>query len=161
MAEPEFLEIRRRKLEALEASGVDAFPNGYEVDAALGVLGARYADHDAEQLDAAAEAMRRILVESARRRLAKKRGGGVGVVSLEDDEVSIEGVLSDERLLEVHEVLDRLAEINEMDARVVKLRYFGGMKLTEIAALHSTSKRTVQRHLLAAKAWLYENLNGG
>ncbi len=58
MAEPEFLEIRRRKLEALEASGVDPFPNGYDVDAAVGALGARYADHDAEQLDAAAEATR-------------------------------------------------------------------------------------------------------
>ena len=110
---------------------------------------------------AAAEAMRRILVESARRRLTKKRGGGETTVPLDDDEVSIAGVLSDERLLEVHEVLDQLAEVNEMDAQVVKLRYFGGMKVTEIAALHATSKRTVQRHLLAAKAWLYENLNGG
>lgn len=110
---------------------------------------------------AAAEAMRRILVESARRRLTKKRGGGEGAVALDDDDISIVGVLSDERLLEVHEVLDRLEEINEMDARVVKLRYFGGMKVMEIAALHSASKRTIQRHLLAAKAWLYENLKGG
>jgi RNA polymerase sigma factor (TIGR02999 family) len=106
---------------------------------------------------AAAEAMRRILVEAARRRLAAKRGGGQEVVPLEDD-LPVSSPVADDRLLGIHEVLDRLEEEHEMDARIVKLRFFGGMKNEEIAALLEVSERTVERHWKLAKLWLYREL---
>ena len=106
----------------------------------------------------AAEAMRRILVESARRRLSAKRGGGEVAVPLEENDLPVTPTLPDDRLLEVHEVLDQLEAENEMDARIVKLRFFGGMKQAEIAALLGVSEMTVGRHWAAAKVWLYQAL---
>ena len=67
--------------------------------------------------------------------------------------------MPDERILGIHEVLDRLEEEQEMDARIVKLRFFGGMKNEEIAALLEVSERTVERHWKLAKLWLYRELN--
>ncbi|CAN5883205.1 hypothetical protein BH23PLA1_BH23PLA1_38860 [soil metagenome] len=75
--------------------------------------------------DPAAEAMRRILVEPARRRATRKRGGSVGRVPLE--EVETPAVAEDERLLAVHEALDELARIDPEAATLVKLRFFAGM----------------------------------
>jgi RNA polymerase sigma factor (TIGR02999 family) len=106
---------------------------------------------------AAAEAMRRILVEAARRRLSAKRGRGEEAVPLEDD-LPIAAPMADERLLGIHEVLDRLEVENEMDARIVKLRFFGGMSNKEIAALLEVGERTVERHWKLAKLWLYREL---
>ncbi len=106
----------------------------------------------------AAETMRRILVESARRRLTQKRGGGAAAVPLEENDLAVTSLLPDDRLLEVHEVLDQLEAENEMDARIVKLRFFGGMKHAEIAALLDVSEMTVHRHWAAAKVWLYRAL---
>ena len=106
----------------------------------------------------AAEAMRRILVESARRRLTQKRGSGAAKVPLEENDFPVTSPLPDDRLLEVHEVLDQLEAENEMDALIVKLRFFGGMKQAEIAALLEVSEMTVQRHWAAAKVWLYRAL---
>lgn len=106
---------------------------------------------------AAAEAMRRILVEAARRRMAAKRGGGEEAVPLDED-VPVPTSLTDERLLGIHEVLDRLEEEDEMQARLVKLRFFGGLKQDEIAALLEVSERTVERHWALAKLWLYREI---
>jgi len=106
---------------------------------------------------AAAEAMRRILVEAARRRLAAKRGRGEVAVPLDENDVP--APIADERLLGVHDVLDQLAEEDEMKARIVKLRFFGGLKHDEIAALLEVSETTVRRHWSLAKIWLYEALN--
>jgi RNA polymerase sigma factor (TIGR02999 family) len=106
---------------------------------------------------AAAEAMRRILVEAARKRLAAKRGEGAGAVPL-DDALSVAAPMADERLLGIHEVLDRLEMEHELDARIVKLRFFGGLKQDEIAALLEVSEKTVQRHWIMAKTWLYRAL---
>jgi RNA polymerase sigma factor (TIGR02999 family) len=102
--------------------------------------------------------MRRILVESARRRTARKRGGDEEVVPLEENDLPLTATLPDDRLLEVHDVLDQLEAENEMDARIVKLRFFGGMKQAEIAALLGVSEMTVGRHWAAAKVWLYQAL---
>ena len=109
---------------------------------------------------AAAEAMRRILVEAARRRLAAKRGGGEGAVPL-DDSLPVHAPMPDERLLGVHEVLDQLEAEDEMSARIVKLRFFGGMTNEEIAALLEVSVTTVKRRWVVAKVWLYEAIEGG
>ena len=106
----------------------------------------------------AAEAMRRILVESARRRLSAKRGGGEAAVPLEDNDLPMTASLPDNRLLEVHEVLDQLDEEDEIKARIVKLRFFGGMTHSEIAALLEVNEKTVRRHWALSKVWLYRAL---
>jgi RNA polymerase sigma factor (TIGR02999 family) len=106
---------------------------------------------------AAAEAMRRILVDAARQRLAAKRGGGQEAVPLKDD-LPVPAPMTDDRLLAVHEVLDELEKEDEMEARIVKLRFFGGLTHEEIAALLEISERTVERHWALAKLWLYRAL---
>lgn len=105
---------------------------------------------------AAAEAMRRILIEAARRRLAAKRGGGETVVSA--DEIDIPSPMPDENLLKVHDALDQLEKEDEMKARIVKLRFFGGLKNGEIAALLDVNEKTVRRHWSVAKVLLFQTL---
>ncbi len=105
---------------------------------------------------AVSEAMRRILVEAARRRLAAKRGGDKA--SIPEDEVNILAPIPDDRLLAVHEVLDQLEQEDEMKSRIVKLRFFGGMNNDEIAALLEVNEKTVRRHWTVAKVWLYRAL---
>jgi len=107
---------------------------------------------------AAAEAMRRILVEGARRRLAAKRGGGEEAVPWEDD-LPVAAPMADERILGVHDVLDQLEAEDELNARIVKLRFFGGLTNEEIAALLEVSVTTIKRRWVIAKVWLYEALN--
>lgn len=102
---------------------------------------------------AVSEAMRRILVDAARRRLAAKRGEGKENVSADD--IDLAAPIPDERLLAVHEVLDQLEQENELNARIVKLRFFGGMKNDEIAALLEVNEKTVRRHWEVAKVWLF------
>lgn len=103
---------------------------------------------------AASEAMRRILVEAARRRIAAKRGGGGEKVPIDGLEISLP--VADERVLAVHEVLDRLEVEDELKARIVKLRFFSGMDHHEIAALLELNEKTVRRHWELAKVWLYQ-----
>ena len=105
---------------------------------------------------AVSEAMRRILVEAARRRLAAKRGGDKATIP--EDEVNILAPIPDDRLLAVHEVLDQMEQEDEMKARIVKLRFFGGMNNDEIAALLEVNEKTVRRHWTVAKVWLYRAL---
>lgn len=109
---------------------------------------------------AATEAMRRILVESARRRLAHKRGGGAKSEPLDEVEFTLFAPLPDERLIAVHEALDELEEEKPINARIVKLRYFGGMRHQEIAVLLDMGETTVRRHWAVAKVWLYRALGG-
>jgi RNA polymerase sigma factor (TIGR02999 family) len=106
---------------------------------------------------AASEAMRRILVEAARKRLAAKRGSGVEIVPLEEMEVA--SLASDERLLAVHEVLDRLEREDAMKAQIVKLRFFSGMEYEEIGSLLGVNEKTIRRHWTVAKIWLFRALS--
>jgi RNA polymerase sigma factor (TIGR02999 family) len=108
---------------------------------------------------AAAEAMRRILVEHARRKKALRHGGGQERVSLADVEPA--GEPGDDRLLAVDEALDELAGLDAAQAEVVKLRFFVGLKLEEIAALHGVSMKTVQRQWTHARTWLFERIQRG
>ena len=101
----------------------------------------------------AAEAMRRILIERARRRHRLRHGGGKERVDV--DEVEIAAPESDERLLQVHEALDRLALEDRQKAEVVKLRFFIGLTDREVVELLGLSERTVERHWAYAKAWLF------
>ncbi|MEO6054483.1 MAG: ECF-type sigma factor [Chthoniobacterales bacterium] len=102
---------------------------------------------------AMAEAMRRILVDAARRRIAAKRGGGAEDIPLE--ELDLHGSVVDERLMEVHVVLDRLEAEDEIKAQIVKLRFFSGMSNDEIASLLDINEKTVRRHWALAKIWLF------
>jgi len=103
---------------------------------------------------AASEAMRRILVENARRRAAAKRGGGNAMTAL-DEEVHGLPNPADDKLVQVHEVLDELEAEDPLKARIVKLRFFAGLGHDEIAALLELNERTIRRHWELAKVWIY------
>jgi RNA polymerase sigma factor (TIGR02999 family) len=105
---------------------------------------------------AAAEAMRRILVENARRKLRLKRGGGREHVEL--DESVIEAPADDEKVVQVHEALDALAVEDAQKAEIVKLRFFVGLKHDEIAALLGVNEKTVRRHWEVAKVRLFQSI---
>jgi RNA polymerase sigma factor (TIGR02999 family) len=105
---------------------------------------------------AAAEAMRRILVESARRKLRLRHGGQWERMDCELIDLPI--AAEDEKCLQVHEVLERLAAIDPRKADVVKLRMFVGLEIQEIAVALNISEKTVQRDWIFAKAWLSREL---
>ena len=107
---------------------------------------------------AAAQAMRRILVESAERRLAQKRGGGVEHVDISEMEI-LAPVGTDDELLAVHEALDRLAAADPRKAELVKLRYFAGISIEEAATLLNISVPTANRDWAYARAWLHQDIS--
>lgn len=108
-------------------------------------------------LAAAGEAMRRILVDHARGKHRLKRGGEMVRVALNDDAI----MRDDRELIELDDALERLRSIDEVGAQVVTLKMFSGMTEAEIAAVISTSERTVRRHWVFARAWLARELRGG
>jgi RNA polymerase sigma factor (TIGR02999 family) len=105
---------------------------------------------------AAAEAMRRILVENARRKLSQKRGGGAVRVELEELELAVQA--DDESLLLVHEALERLATHDAQAAELVKLRFFAGLEQGEAAALLNLPERSAGRLWAYARAWLFREI---
>jgi RNA polymerase sigma-70 factor (ECF subfamily) len=103
-----------------------------------------------------ARMMRQILVDHARAQLAGKRWGGQERVPLE---VAFDQPVQQDRdLVDVHEALDRLARLDPVRARLVELRYFGGLTLEEIADMDGVSLSTVKRDWTAAKLWLFHDL---
>lgn len=115
-------------------------------------------DSRAHFFGAAAEAMRRILIEKARRRHRVRHGEGLERVPL--DEIDLAAPEADERLLQIHEAVDRLAAVDPVKADVVKLRYFVGLTDREVADALGLSERTIERHWAYAKAWIVEALRG-
>lgn len=105
----------------------------------------------------AARAMRRILVDHARGRAAGKRIGNVGKLSL--DEALTCSDESCSAVLELHEALERLAGIAPRQAKVVELRFFGGLTAEETAEALQINQRTVDRDWQFAKAWLHQTLS--
>lgn len=105
---------------------------------------------------AAAEAMRRILIERARRKQAAKRGAGFERLDLEHADVAINA--DDETLLLVNDALDKLAREDSEAAELVNLRFFAGMTNDEAAAAMGVSVRTAKRHWTFARAWLYDEI---
>jgi RNA polymerase sigma factor (TIGR02999 family) len=105
---------------------------------------------------AAAEAMRRILIESARRKHGPERGGDFTRLGLDSDQPAPPG--PSPRLLALDEALDRLAAIEPRAAEVVKLRYFAGLTVAEAAAVLGISTRTVDNDWAYARAWLVNAL---
>jgi len=102
---------------------------------------------------AAAEAMRRILIERARRRIAAKRGGGAHVVDLDEIEIPSPAA-DDDRLLAVNEALEKFAALDPRKAELVKLRYFVGMSFNEAATALGIAVPTAKQWWAYARAWL-------
>jgi RNA polymerase sigma factor (TIGR02999 family) len=109
-------------------------------------------------LNLAAQVMRRVLVDEARKRQAGKRGSGVRHVSLDD--APEPRVQSAAGLLALDEVLTRLEQVDPRLSRVVELRYFGGLTLEETAEVLGTSTTSAWRDWNTARAWLYDALSG-
>jgi len=103
----------------------------------------------------AAQAMRRILVDYARRRKAERRGGGRQVTLVTSLAQTVEDPLD---LLSVDRALDELAAIDERAAKTVELRFFGGLTVEETAHVLGVSEVTIKRDWRSAKAWLYRRL---
>jgi RNA polymerase sigma factor (TIGR02999 family) len=108
---------------------------------------------------AAAEAMRRILVENARRKGSLKRGGDRVHVSLEENPVAAPEIRED--LLALDDALAKLAATDAQAAQLVQLRYFAGLALPEIAQILGISPRTADRLWAFARAWLHQEMEGG
>jgi RNA polymerase sigma factor (TIGR02999 family) len=106
----------------------------------------------------ASQMMRRILVDHARKRNAARRGAGAARVTLD------EGLVAGERrsidLVALDGALDRLAEVDPDQGRLVELRFFGGLTIDETSAVMGVSPATVKREWATARAWLYRELHG-
>lgn len=105
----------------------------------------------------AANIMRRILVDHARKHTADKRGGAAEKLPLEEEILIVSEGKSAE-LLALDEALKNLAKIDEQKSKIVELRYFGGLSVEETAEVLGVSEITVKRHWRMAKAWLYGQL---
>ena len=124
----------------------------------------RLANHTPEWIDRthffalAAQAMRHILIDHARRHRSMRRGGGLVRVPLEDAMLTLDDRA--ELLLAVDEALTRLAAVDERRCRVVECRFFAGLTEEETAAALGVAVRTVKRDWAKAKAWLFEEIDG-
>ena len=106
----------------------------------------------------AAEAMRRILIDNARRKRAVRHGGALHRTALPEDLAAVVTAAGDDELLLVHEALDRFAAVDARKAELVKLRYFAGLTLAEAAALLGISEPTAKRDWAYARAWLFREV---
>ncbi len=143
---------------ASQAPGHTLQPTALVHEAWLRLLGneeARFAGR-AHFFAAAAEAMRHILIDSARRKRALRHGGGQVRVDIQN--VEIAALADDDELLEVHDVLDKLAAEDTQKAELTKLRYFVGMTFEEAAEVLGISVATAKRHWAYARAWLYQEI---
>jgi RNA polymerase sigma factor (TIGR02999 family) len=123
----------------------------------VGTQGATF-ENRAHFFASAASAIRRVLVDHARRRARDKRGGGRVRVPLAD--VDPAEPLPDQKLLALDEALARLAALDPIKARVVELRFFAGMTAPELGKALGLSESTVQRHWRMARAWLRGEIDG-
>jgi RNA polymerase sigma factor (TIGR02999 family) len=113
-------------------------------------------DNRAHFYSAAAKTMRRILVDHARRCKAGKRFGKLERVELEEGLIAVEDQASE--LLELNDALDRLALLDERQAHMVEMRFFGGLTVEEAAKAAGVSEKTVKRDWALARAWLQNEL---
>jgi RNA polymerase sigma factor (TIGR02999 family) len=128
-------------------------------EAYLRLVGDQQFDSRGHFFAAAAEAMRRILVDHARRKAAARHGGGLTRLELAPDLAATPETSED--LIALDEALDRLAAVDPLKAELVKLRYFAAMTLPEAAAALGLSERTAGRHWAYARAWLRRAVERG
>ena len=145
---------------AQEASGQTLQPTALVHEAWLRLVGEgdRTWQNRAHFFGAAAEAMRRILIERARRKARVKRGGGLAPLNIENFELA--AATPDERVLLIEEALQRLESQEPKLARVVILKFFGGLTNQEVAETLDVTERTVFNHWAYAKAWLLRDISG-
>jgi RNA polymerase sigma factor (TIGR02999 family) len=145
---------------AAEAPGHTLQPTALVHEAYLRLLGTEGADrpweNEAHFFGAAAEAMRRILIDRARAKGARKRGGGRARIALELDQITLDAV--PEEILDLDEALQRLAEEEPVKAELVKLRFFAGLSLRQAAAVLGISSTTGDRYWAYSRAWLFNEL---
>jgi len=143
---------------AHEAAGNTLQPTALVHEAWLRLVGEENQEWDGRGhfFAAAAEAMRRILIEKARQKSSLKRGGHFERVNLDDVEIAI--LADDETLLLVNDALERLEKEDSEAAQVVKLRFFAGMTNDEAGRALGISARTAKRHWTFARAWLFQEL---
>ena len=113
-------------------------------------------DNKGHFFSAAAEAMRRILVDNARKKKSQRRGGQLQKISLDDLNEAIEAL--PDNLLHLDEALKKFEKEEPQVASLVKLRYFGGLTIEQIATIQGISRRTAGRHWNYARFWLYREM---
>ncbi len=143
---------------ANEAAGQTLQATALVHEAWLRMVGAgdRTWQNRAHFFGAAAEAMRRILVENARRKSRLKRGGGQ--LRLDIEEVDLAAASPDDKVLLMDEALEELRAEDPAKARLVVLKFFGGLTNQEVAENLGTTERTVERQWAYAKAWLFQKI---
>jgi RNA polymerase sigma factor (TIGR02999 family) len=155
-------ELRRLAAQKLvyESPGVTIQPTELVHEAYLRLVGPDAAstwDDRGHFFAAAAEAMRRILVENARRKRSLKRGGGRQRQSLEDMDLAVSNV-DDDELLAIDEALVKFAQKDSVKAELVKLRYFAGCTIEQAARALGISTATAERYWKYARAWLHQEI---
>lgn len=158
-----YAELRRQARRALRREGVGHTlqPTALVHETYLRIAGGAPVlwQNRAHVLGVAARVMRRILVEHARTRHAAKRGGvGAVGVTLGDGDAVVDDPGTD--VLDLHEALERLAALDADQARLVELRYFGGLTIEETGAVLGVSPATVKREWAIARGWLRRELRG-
>lgn len=158
-----YAELRRLASSALysESSGHTLHTTALVHEAYVRLVGANVDwEGSGHFMRVAARAMRRILVDHARKRKSQKRGGGATPISLD----TLQGVLPansrPDDVIELDEALERLIALEERKGRAVELHYFGGLSYDEIAETLEVSAATVHRDLRMARAWLFKELRG-
>lgn len=141
-----------------EASGQTLQATALVHEVYLRLVGDQRFDNRRHFFAAAAEAMRRILVESARRKGRVRHGGGQRRVNL--DEAQISAITPGDDVLAIDDALTRLAELDPTRAELVKLRFFAGMTMSEAAVALGISLATAERYWAFARTWLYADLCG-
>jgi RNA polymerase sigma factor (TIGR02999 family) len=167
-AAEELLPLVYEELRRLAAHKMSAEPAGQTLqptalvhEAWIRLVGQDQQHYEGRQhfITAASEAMRRILIDRARRKVRLKRGGGARPATLDDLEIAAAG--DDERVLLVNEALEFFEREDPEKATVVKLRCFLGLDHSEVAEVLGVSEKTVKRYWTYAKAWLYEAIKRG
>jgi RNA polymerase sigma factor (TIGR02999 family) len=143
---------------ACEAPGHTLQPTALVHEAWLRLVGRENAHFEGRThfFAAAAEAMRRILVENARRKRRLRHGGGQARAELEESKIAAPA--DDDKILLVSEALEGLEAEDPLQAQVVKLRFFTGLSNDEVATALGVSEKTVQRYWAHAKAWLFQHI---
>jgi RNA polymerase sigma factor (TIGR02999 family) len=147
---------------AQEAAGQTLQPTALVHEAYVRLVGEEHEahwDNRGHFFAAAAEAMRRILIDNARRKQRQKHGGGLARQELDPEQVLAPAIRED--LLALDEALTRLAAVNPLAAQLVQLRYFAGLSIPEAAQTLGLSPRSADRLWAYARAWLHQEITGG
>lgn len=165
LAEEELFKVVYHELRKLAAYRMGRQPPGQTLqptalvhEAWLKLVGSDHASFEdrGHFFAAAAESMRHILIDRARRNLARRHGGGMERFDV--DEFELIAPITDQQIVDLHEALDRFTHEYPVQAKVVKLRFFVGMTQEEIAQLLSISVSTVKNYWNFSRAWLFHEM---